>query len=185
MLFGVRLKPGVAYLLTGVPAHKLIDCRTRLAALLAEDALRLEDRLARSQTVDEGLDVLEAFLLHRLVGVRIDSRIQEALKRIEDCGGKIRIAQLARECRVSPRHLDRLLCNWVGFPPKRLARLVRFQSLLQRMETAPSFGLAGVAPELGYFDQAHLVNEVARLAGVSPRHIAPHGVADFSKTRCE
>jgi hypothetical protein len=44
---------------------------------------------------------------------------------------------------------------------------------------------AGVAAELGYFDQAHLANEVALFAGTSPGRIAPHRVADFSKTRCE
>jgi len=42
-----------------------------------------------------------------------------------------------------------------------------------------------VAAELGYFDQAHLANEVALFAGMSPGRIAPHRVADFSKTRCE
>ncbi len=40
------------------------------------------------------------------------------------------------------------------------------------------------ALELGYFDQAHMSNEVAQLAGASPGAIVPGRVADFSKTRC-
>jgi methylphosphotriester-DNA--protein-cysteine methyltransferase len=108
-----------------------------------------------------------------------------ALKRIEECSGQIRIGQLASDCQVSLRHLDRLLRNWVGFSPKRLARIMRFQALLQHMETSPSDCSTRVAAELGYFDQAHLANEVALFAGTSPGRIAPHRVADFSKTRCE
>jgi AraC-like DNA-binding protein len=183
-LFGVRLKPGVTFLLTSVPVHTLVDRRIRLAALLPEDGSRLE-RLAGTRTVDEGIDLLEGFLIRRLSDVQIDSRVQMALKRIEECSGQIRIGQLARDCQVSLRHLDRLLRNWVGFSPKRLARIMRFQALLQHMETSPSDGSARVAAELGYFDQAHLANEVAFFAGTSPGRIAPYRVADFSKTRCE
>jgi AraC-like DNA-binding protein len=177
--------PAGQTVLTGIPVHTLVERRIRLAALLPEDGSRLEKHLAGTRTVDEGIDVLERFLIQRLSDVQIDSRVQMALKRIEECSGQIRIGQLARDCQVSLRHLDRLLRNWVGFSPKRLARIMRFQALLQHMETSPSDCSARVAAELGYFDQAHLANELALFAGTSPGRIAPHHVADFSKTRCE
>jgi AraC-like DNA-binding protein len=184
-LFGVRLKPGVTFVFGNIPVHTLVERRIRLAELLPEDGARLEKGLAGTRTVDEGIDVLERFLIQRLSDVQIDSRVQMALKRIEECSGQILIGQLARDCQVSLRHLDRLLRNWVGFSPKRLARIMRFQALLQHMESSPSDCSARVAAELGYFDQAHLSNEVALLAGTSPGRIATHRVADFSKTRCE
>jgi AraC-like DNA-binding protein len=184
-LFGVRLKPGVTFVFIGLPVHTLVERRIRLAALLPEVGSRLEKRLAGTRTVDEGIDVLERFLIQQLSDVRIDSRVQTALKRIEESSGRIRIPQLARDCQVSLRHLNRLLRNWIGFSPKRLARIMRFQALLQHMETLPSGCPARAAVELGYFDQAHLANEVAVFAGTSPGRIAPHRVADFSKTRCE
>jgi AraC-like DNA-binding protein len=184
ILFGVRLLPGVAFALTGVPVYKLAGRRMPLAAMLPDDDPPLEKRLADMQTPDERFDALEQFLVARMVGMRIDSRVQSALKRIEDCAGQMPIAELARASRVSPRHLNRLMRNWVGFPAKRLARFVRFQTLLQRMEASPPTP-ARAAAELGYFDQAHLANEVAQFAGMSPGLVAAHGVADFSKTRCE
>jgi len=184
-LFGVRLKPGVAFALTSVPVHTLVERRVRLAALLPKAGSRLENSLAGTRTVDKGIDVLERFLLQRLSEVPIDARVQAALKRIEECRGHIRIEQLACDCQVSLRHLDRLLRNWAGLSPKRLARIMRFQALLQHMEISPSDRSAGAAAELGYFDQAHLTNEVASFAGTSPGKIIPHRVADFSKTRCE
>jgi AraC-like DNA-binding protein len=160
-LFGVRLKPGVPFVLTDIPVRTLVARRIRLAALLPEDGSGLEKHLGGTQTVDEGIDVLERFLIQRLSDVQIDSRVQMALKRIEEFSGQIQIGQLARNCQGSLRHLDRLLRNWVGFSPKRLARIMRFQALLQHMENLPSGCSARVAAELGYFDQAHLANEVA------------------------
>ena len=184
ILFGVRLLPGVAYALTGVPVYKLADRRMPLAALLPDDDSPLEKRLADMQTRDERFDALEQFLVARMAGTQIDSRVQSALKRIEDCAGQMPIAEIARACRVSPRHLNRLMRNWVGFSAKRLARFVRFQMLLQRMEASPP-NPARAAAELGYFDQSHLANEVSQFAGMSPGLVAAHRVADFSKTRCE
>jgi len=151
--------------------------------MLPEDAPRLEKRLADMQTADERFDALEQFLVPRMVGAQIDSRVRSALKKIEDCAGQMPMAELASACRVSQRHLNRLMRNWVGVSPKRLARFVRFQTLLQRMETSPH-NSAQVAAELGYFDQAHWANEVSQFAGMSPGLVAAHRVADFSKTRC-
>lgn len=184
-LLGVRLRPGVAYALAGIPVYKLVERRRRLSALLPKDAPLLERRLTRVRTVDERWDVLEEFLERRLAGARVDSRVQRALERIEARGGQIHIRQLACECQVSPRHLHTLFCRWIGFSPKRLARISRFQTVLQHLEASPSESMAGLATGLGYFDQAHLVNEVAQFAGETPGRIVPYRIADFSKTRCE
>jgi hypothetical protein len=80
-MHGVRLRPGVAFALTSVPVYKLADRRVRLAAMLPEDAPRLEKRLADMQTPDERFDALEQFLVPRMVGAQIDFRVQSALSR--------------------------------------------------------------------------------------------------------
>jgi AraC-like DNA-binding protein len=187
LLFGVRLRPGVAFALTGVPACQLVDRRTRLEDLLPYDADLLEKRLALVQTLDERFDMLEQFLAERLAGVSIDCRVQQALQHVEQSAGQLRMPELARRCRISTRHLNRLMRLWVGFSAKRLARLVRFQKLIERMEREP-LDPAQAATELAYFDQSHLANEVAQFAGASPgqitSRIVSQGVADFSKTRC-
>jgi AraC-like DNA-binding protein len=124
--FGVRLRPGVAFLLTGVAVHTLTERRTRLTMILSDAAARVEHRLTEVETVEHRFDVLEEYLERRLVGTRIDDRVERAFKGIEDSAGLVRMAQLARDCRLSPRHLHRLVRKWVGIPPKRLARITRF-----------------------------------------------------------
>jgi AraC-like DNA-binding protein len=181
---GVRLLPGVAFLLTGIAVHRLTERRTPLTTLLPDAAARFEHLLTDAQTVERRFDVLEAFLEQRLVGAHIDARVDRAVKAIEHSAGRLRMVQLARDCQISPRQLHRLVRRWVGIAPKRLARIVRFQAALKRMETAPPGDSQRIATDLGYFDQAHLTNESTQFARTSPARIVAHHVADFSKTRC-
>ena len=104
---------------------------------------------------------------------------------IEREHGSLRVSALAERCGVSPRHLNRLMRGWVGYGPKCFARIVRFQTTLHQIEHSPAQSGAALASDTGYFDQAHLTLDVTRLAGATPRHLASHSVADFSKTRCD
>ena len=74
---------------------------------------------------------------------------------------------------------------WVGYGPKCLARVVRFQEALKQMENMPGRSGATLASETGYFDQAHLTLDTGRLAGATPRRLASRHAADFYKTRCD
>jgi AraC-like DNA-binding protein len=186
VLVGVRLQPGVAFLLTGVAVHKFAGKRTRLARILQHDHCvpLLEKQLSATDRAEERFDLLQAFLMARLGGKLIDQRVATALQQIESSSGQIRIMPLAQNCHTSVRNLCRLLRCWVGLSPKRLARVVRFQAMLQHLELPRLDSPARIAAELGYFDQAHLSGEVARLSGISPGPLEKRYMADFSKTRC-
>jgi AraC-like DNA-binding protein len=185
-LFGVRLKPGAAFLFTGTPVNVFAGERRRLADILPKPVNDFEARIAHASTIDDHFDALEALMLDRFDGKsRIHPCVQRALTIVEQTGGQIRISELASRCRVSTRHLANLLRTWVGLSPKTLARVTRFQKFLEQMETEPAESGAARAADLGYFDQAHLTREVSRFFGATPGSVSPHQVADFSKTRCE
>jgi AraC-like DNA-binding protein len=186
-LFGVRLKPGAAFLFTGTPVSAFAGERRCLEDILPQPAKDFETRIAQAATVDAHFDALEALMLERFdkEGSGIHACVQRALAIIDQTGGQIRIAELASRCHVSTRHLANLLRTWVGFSPKTLARITRFQKFLEQMETVPAESGAARAADLGYFDQAHLTREVSQFFGATPGSVSPHQVADFSKTRCE
>jgi AraC-like DNA-binding protein len=180
----VRLRPGVAFALVGIPMHKMTGRRIRLEMAMPGHGRRLAKGLGEVATAEERIDILERFLVERLARMKIEPRVGLFLEQIEGSGRQIRIEELARECGVSARHLRRLFMTWVGLPPKVVARVIRLQAFLQHAETSSEKKPTETALELGYFDQAHMSNEVARLAGASPGAIVPERVADFSKTRC-
>jgi methylphosphotriester-DNA--protein-cysteine methyltransferase len=171
---GVRLRPGVAHLVTGTPAHAMVGRRVAFAAI---------PRPPAPCTPAHCIDVLEAFLVQRLADARLHPTVDAALREIERERGQVRIPELAERCRVSVRHLHRLMRTWVGFGPKGYASVIRFQHALHEMEDGRTG--AALASETGYFDQAHLALDVARFANDTPGRLASTGVADFSKTRCD
>ena len=96
----------------------------------------------------------------------------------------LRVGDIAARCDVSPRHLNRLLRTWLGYGPKRLARIVRFQTTLEQIKQSPTQSGAALASQAGYFDQAHLTSDLSRFAGATPvTRVTLRG--RFSKTRCD
>lgn len=182
LLAGVRLRPGVPHLLTGSPADRIVNRRLRLTT--AAWARPLVDSYAGGEP-EEFLRTLVTFLTDRLAGARVHPVVMAAVDNIRATRGQAPIAGVAAACRVSPRHLTRLMRTWTGVSPKAFARIVRFQSTLAEIADAPTQPLASVAAANGYFDQAHLSGDVARLAAVTPTHIVRESVAEFSKTRCQ
>ena len=176
-LVGVRLRPGVAFLISGVAGHAMVGRRIRLGGP-AFHALADKDHLSR--TPEQRIDALQQFLLERLADAQVPDVVARALLHIERTQGSVRVADLAADCSVSPRHLNRLMRVWVGYGAKRLCCIVRFQATLPaRIEQSPARSGAALASETGYFNQAHLTLSTGRLAGATPRRLASRHAARF------
>ena len=182
-LTGVRLRPGVAFLVSGIAADSLVDRRIGLGNVVAFQ--ELVDVEPRPSTPEQHIAALERVLIHRLRHAAVHEVVTRALREIERGRGCVRVADVAARCGVSPRHLNRLMRLWVGYGTKRFASVIRFQSTLHQMEESPRHPAASLASDNGYFDQSHLTLDVARFAGATPGHLTSNCVADFSKTRCD
>jgi methylphosphotriester-DNA--protein-cysteine methyltransferase len=78
------------------------------------------------------------------------------------------VGDLSELLDVSPRQLLRRCVAAVGYGPKALQRILRFQRLLVAACTRVAHPLAALAIELGYADQAHLTDESTPLTGLPP-----------------
>ena len=87
-----------------------------------------------------------------------------------DPAAAARVGALGPAVGLGERQLRRRFLDRVGYGPKTLARVLRFQRLLALLqrdpETRPT--LAEAAILAGYADQAHMTAECTRLAGRSP-----------------
>jgi AraC-like DNA-binding protein len=75
------------------------------------------------------------------------------------------IRALARETGYSERQLRRRVTQATGHSPKRLARIGRMQAVLAHGR-AESW--SQTAARFGYHDEAHMINDVRRLADATP-----------------
>ncbi len=158
-LVGVRLRPGVAGALLGLPAGELRD-----AAPDAADVLGRRSAQALLDELRAGNDP-QAILLaavERRGAAGLDPLVRAAVAALDR--PHARVAVVADELGLSARQLQRRVTDAVGYGPKTLARVLRFRRL-QALAPAP---LAERALEAGYADQAHMTAEVTELAGIPP-----------------
>jgi AraC-like DNA-binding protein len=182
-LIGVRLRPGVAFMVSGIAAHSIVDRRIALSQCAVFRGLASIDPSSHNSA--QCIDALQRFLIDRLEHASVHAVVAAALRGIDREHGCVPVATVAARCGVSTRHLNRLMRLWVGYGPKRYASIVRFQMTLLQMEHAAGRSVAFLASETGYFDQAHLTVDVGRFAGATPGNLLSRGVSDFSKTRCD
>ena len=64
--------------------------------------------------------------------------------------------------------MQRLFKAYVGASPKWVIRRYRLHELLERFHSGEALDGAQLALDLGYADQAHLINDFRKLAGVTP-----------------
>lgn len=166
-----RLRPSaVAALFPRTTPGELIGEIADLSDLIgASAAAELCGRASASVDLGAALDVLEHWLLARLRPERMPRPAsRHASARIASAGGNLRVAQLAREMGISARRLHELFQRDIGLAPKRVARIARFRSTLDRICRGGAGDLAGLALAAGYYDESHLYREFRELALLTP-----------------
>nr|WP_272919445.1 helix-turn-helix domain-containing protein [Amycolatopsis rubida] len=158
-----------------------LDRTAGLAELCGRDADRLRDQLSETGSWDTRFALVEAAFARRISAVpAADPEVAWAWRRIVQSRGRVRVESLAAEFGWSRRRLwDRFRAR-VGVPPKRAAKLVRFDHAARRLAAGAS--AAEVAAGCGYADQSHLHRDVVAFAGVRPGVLAgdPGFAADRS-----
>jgi AraC-like DNA-binding protein len=168
-VLGLKFWPGGFFPFARRSVADFTDRRVPLA-----DVLPAADRepLARFAAAAEGrllLDRLESLL--RDAGPAPDPRVQQVravVDRMATDGTILSVEQAAAKASLSPRALQRLCRSYVGVGPKWLIRRFRLQEAAARVEAGETEDWAALSLRLGYFDQAHFVNEFTALVGQSP-----------------
>jgi AraC-like DNA-binding protein len=164
----LNLNPLGAYALLGRPLHEIANRTVGLEDLLGVEGARLGERLGATASWEQRFALLETALRERLQRAKPASEaIAWAWRRLESSAGRVRIGALADTIGCSRKHLVAQFREQIGLPPKRVARVLRFQrarDLLRRGDADPT----NLAVACGYYDQSHLHREFRELAGMTP-----------------
>ncbi|MEU5753039.1 helix-turn-helix domain-containing protein [Streptomyces sp. NPDC047829] len=153
-----------------LPAEEVTGAGPALAEALA--ALGEEgDDARRAAAVDSWLLSLEprpdpqAALAVELAALACHDRTVRRTARLAELGG------------LSVRALQRPFAAYVGVSPKWVILRYRLLDALERAAADGAADWAGIAAELGYADQAHLVRDFTATVGVPPTAYAARGAA--------
>lgn len=170
-VLGLRLRPGVAGAVLGMPASEVLDVHTRLEDLLGRWASELSERLGESNGDQAAFALIETSIGSRIEDDRPDPLVLATTRRLGFPGR--RVDRLAESLGISDRQLRRRFHNAVGYGPKTL-RVLRFRRLVEQTGAvaAGESDLARLAADLGYADQAHMTRDCVRLSGMPPARLA-------------
>jgi AraC-like DNA-binding protein len=166
---GAVFAPTQTVSLFGVPATELLDrilplddlwTRSEVDRLFA--ALAGVSRRAR-------LSGLIGAVMTRINRARVPEPMTEAAARlISRRGGRVAIDAVARAHGLSRQEFARRFGAATGLTPKVFARVTRFQTLVHTLLSSDVAHWATVAPAVGFYDQAHMINEFHAFAGAPP-----------------
>ncbi|HEX2104230.1 MAG TPA: DUF6597 domain-containing transcriptional factor [Solirubrobacteraceae bacterium] len=169
---GVRFRVGAAGGALGVPARDLLDRSVGLDELWGAAAAELAERLAGAPDARAALAMLAAAVARRLPERDgPDPLVRAAAARA--ASSDMPVDALGPAVGLGERQLRRRFDDAVGYGPKTLQRILRFQRFLAIAQREND--LAAVAFAAGYADQAHLTRECRRLAGLPPAALLRSG----------
>ena len=162
----LTFQPAAAAETLGLSGRALADAWVAISELWGRSERdRLESLLAAA-TPREAMTILEdAVEAHTREAP--DPAVQAVFALLRS--PRTRVHDLAERLGLSERQLHRRCVAALGFGPKMLDRILRFQRFRAFALARPQLGLGRLAAEAGYADQAHLTREALRLGGATPR----------------
>ena len=95
----------------------------------------------------------------------------EAVRRIYQQKGNVRIKQLSTELYISQSPFEKRFRKIVGTSPKKFADIVRFNTVLHDLNTPRT--LLDICYDHHFFDQAHFINDFKKYTGSTPEELRP------------
>ena len=172
-VFGIKFNPGAFRPFLACPASALANRTVPVNSIFGKDVETLEAVLVSPcKEEDEMVEAANAFLLPR-VPAEVDDTIvlaRQLVRRILEDRAIKTVDDLARSVTIGKRTLQRIFNEYVGANPKWVIRRYRLHEVIERFhsDSGASVDFAQLALELGYFDQAHLINDFRSIVGYSP-----------------
>lgn len=182
-VFGVKFRAGRFRGFLGRQVATIADKTIPAEDIFGEEVWRLVPLLTGDGTEEEKVAAANRFLLvqptvqqggYRKSTIRKDEVTEDladaCVQQILDHPQMTKQAQLAAWAGCSERTLQRLFLEYVGVSPKWVIRRYRMHEFVERMhgQTGP-LDWAGLASELGYFDQSHMIQDFRHWTGYTPQ----------------
>lgn len=162
-LLGVRFKPAAFdhFYKKYPPLHELADS----IAEFEDEHIPPIDKLNH-----DFISAFNNYFLKRLCPTNFS--IFTIIDEINNRKGKISVSELAKCHYTTARQLQRLFREHMGIGPKDFINFVRYRFALQTIqERQRTRSLLDIAFDSGYYDHAHLTNEIKKYAGINPSEL--------------
>lgn len=167
--FGVKFTPGGFRSVLDAPVSSLADRTVPIREIFGPEIDPLEAILIASDDEATLTAAANAFFSVHVHALDDSARLAADLVNLILSDPTVRtVDDLAARAGFGKRSLQRLFSEYIGVSPKWVIRRYRLHELLERINSGAQPDYAQLALELGYYDQAHLINDFRSIVGYSP-----------------
>ena len=165
----VVFNPLGAGMLFHISQKEMIDQFVPLDALLGEAAKSLSVALTNVHQGYQLVKRFEQFAIGFLGGLTFEKSVcSAAIPLIVGAKGNIRVETITDQLCVSTRRLDRDFLHLLGVTPKQYIWMTRLHYAYIMMMQGADCSMFDIVVQLGYYDQAHFINDLRKYAEESP-----------------
>jgi AraC-like DNA-binding protein len=168
-VFGIKFKPGAFRPFLKAPVSSLTNRTIPVERIFGKQAHALEKILVSSCEDSEKVEAANEFFRARLP--EHDKTIalaSQLVAKIFDEPEIKTVKDLSAWAGIGVRSIQRIFSDYVGVSPKWVIIRYRLLEAIEAFNSGKGPDWAQLAVDLGYFDQAHLINEFRSMVGLSP-----------------
>ncbi|MDN4526342.1 AraC family transcriptional regulator [Fictibacillus fluitans] len=167
--FGIRFFPGGAHSLFGISLEDFANSHSYIDSVLPFWKQELQYEILETPSIFKRIEMIEEYLLCKASqNPTQHTLINNLLYDIFSVNGITKVQELAQREAVSTRQMNRMFYQWIGTTPKKFCDIVRFQAMMEKLQSQGIYDGLSLALDYGYFDQAHMIKDFKRHYGESP-----------------
>ncbi|MBV1880354.1 MAG: helix-turn-helix domain-containing protein [Pseudomonadales bacterium] len=176
--FGIRFFPGALRHFFDLNLYDITDQFTDSGYFPCANFQVLHHTIYEQDSFRQRANVCEQWLLQHYHPQPV-TPFDLALSLIYQSFGNIKISELATKTEWTSRHLIRQFRKHTGLSTKTFSQIIRIQHACRQLCIKPS-GSSTTALDLGFFDQAHLLNDYKKRLLSNPSEFFDRFRSDFS-----
>lgn len=166
--FGVRFQPGCGILPKELSMSMLVNEDLEIDGNIFGE--NLVERIVEAKDLQERRQIFkksyEGLLLKNETNTFAKNIAEYVRKKISETKGQVTVNELSEETGYSLCYLRRVFKEYYGISPKQFSQFIRFQNLLKEVSANGSHP-EDLALICGYYDEAHMMKEFKRYAGIT------------------
>lgn len=167
--FVAGLSQAGSYAFLPTNQNELTDKAFPLSDIFPEWALKLTDNINAAENFETKITAFENFICGHFDKLRFNENDSaKKLSRLSVTGDYSQYVKHLKGLNYTERHSRRLFLKYTGITPKKFLRIIRGQAALKIMAAQSQNSLTELAHNLGYYDQAHFINEFKSLYNTTP-----------------
>jgi AraC-like DNA-binding protein len=169
LVFGIKFKPGGFRPFLNAPVSSLTNRTIPVKRIFGNQIDGLERILVSPGEDSDKVEAANKFFRARMPAP--DKTIvlaSQLVARIFDEPEIKKVNDLATRSGIGLRSIQRIFSDYVGVSPKWVIIRYRLLEVIEAFNSSKGPDWAQLAVDLGYFDQAHLINEFRSMVGLTP-----------------